>query len=161
MLPSLARTIRLGASLIVIVLLVSPRHALATDTVKHLTIRADLRSATALRVSSQVLVFDVTEEGESAVATVDYVASARAPQDAEVILNVEVLKVGGPAGAADEGETLTVAEPGGRTSLLLRGEAIAAHWVGGGTRAGHLVFTLRSAPAGRYVLPVRFLLLAP
>jgi outer membrane receptor for ferrienterochelin and colicin len=143
-LPSLAQTTRLGASLIVIVLLVSPRHALATDTVKHLTIRADLRSATALRVSSQVLVFDVTEEGESAVATVEYVASARTAPDAEVILNVEVLKVGGPAGAADEGETLTVAEPGGRTLLLQRGEAIAAHWVGGGTRAGQLLFTLRA-----------------
>lgn len=134
----------------------------ASDTVRLLSIHASIAPATSLQVSSHVLVFDVTDEGGTAVSTVSYVASARTARDSEVFLSIEATR---PAaifsGAAAAGATLTVTDNGGPVSQVLANQAIATQWVGGGTRAGQLVFTLRSAPVGRYLIPVRFLLLAP
>lgn len=131
-----------------------------SEAVQHLTIRASVAPATTLRVSSQVLVFDVDSDEASAVARLDYTASARTQRDGEVILLVETTRsVEGPGGAADLDASLTM---GGEGIPVPSDEhVVAERWIGGGTRSGRIVFTLRGAAAGRYVLPVRVSLSIP
>jgi hypothetical protein len=70
--PSLAEIARFGA--LVLAALACPAAGDAADAVRQLTITANLESATALRLSSRVLVFEVGCDGCVAVASVDYVA---------------------------------------------------------------------------------------
>jgi hypothetical protein len=132
----------------------------ASDATQQLTIRTTVAPVTALHVSSQVLVFDVPADHATAATAVEYVASARTDRAGEVILSVETARaIDGPGGAADAETLLTV----GAESAPLAGErlVVAERWMGSGTRAGRVVFTLRAAAAGRYVVPVRLVLSAP
>jgi hypothetical protein len=160
-LPSLAQTARFGSlvtSAVALVVCSAPRVE-AADAVQHLIIRAELQPATALRVSSHVLVFDVAAEDGTAVAMLDYVASARVSRDGEVILSVQTTRgEDEPGGSARSQRTLTI---GNGAALPPDTPVIAQRWMGGGTRSGTLVFTLQAATAGRYVVPVRVALLSP
>jgi len=156
-LPRLVQPARVALLLGVVVF---PSPVSGSDAVQQLTVRANLETATALRVSSRVLVFDVATDDGVALASVDYVASARTGRAGEVILSVETTRsVEGPGGAADPDSTLTVGEQ--PTPIAGNAPVVAERWIGGGTRSGRLVFTFRAAAAGRYVVPVRVVLSIP
>jgi hypothetical protein len=101
---------------------------------KIVAAHATIASRTALTVSSEVLQFAVTGDGQPAIATVDFVASIRTHAGAEVVLTVEGVS----------------AQP-----------TVVGRWVGSGQRTGRISFALRGAGAGTYTLPVRFVLTAP
>ena len=136
----------------------------ASDT-RTLTVTAAFNNRTALRVSTQMLQFDIADPAEGSIAIVDFSAAARTRTGDEVVLTVEPLAaVDGPGGAADVETSLTFAGEGnGALSGALTGDrpAVAGRWQGSGSRTGRLIFTLRGAVPGRYVLPVRFLLTTP
>lgn len=160
MLPSLVSPARFGPIILALVVYPTfPAPLVAADAVQHLTIRANLGTFTALKVSSHVLVFDVgTEEGTVACA-IDYVASARTQRAGEVILSVETsTSVEEPRGSTDVRSVLTLGEHG---TPLADAPVVARRWTGGGTRAGRLVFTLRAAAAGHYVIPIHISLSTP
>jgi hypothetical protein len=111
-------------------------------------------------VSSHVLVFEVGADNGSAVASIDYVASARTARTGEVILSVEVTRSAeGPGGAADADSMLTLGEH--PTPIAGDAPVVAERWIGGGSRSGRLVFTFRAAAAGRYLVPMRVSLATP
>lgn len=158
--PGPSANTRFGSLLFAIALVVCPVPLDGSTAVQQLTIRVHLEAATALRVSSPVLVFDVASDGGTAVASIEYTASARAPRDGEVVLSVDAMRsVEGPGGAADADSTLTVGEQD--AAVPVSRPVVAQRWIGGGTRSGRLVFTLRAAAAGRYVVPVTLLLTTP
>jgi hypothetical protein len=124
-------------------------------------VNANFSTRTSLKVSSQMLQFAVPSGDETAGVEVDFTAAARTRAGGEVILLVESL---GPIDDGSEGSadvTFTGEGQGtNRGSLVVDGATPVARWIGSGLRTGRLTFTLR-AVAGRYTLPVRFLLAAP
>ena len=118
--------------------------------------RATVSSRTSLKISSNVLDFNLTDVERPAVATVDFVAGIRTHAGAEVVLTVEAAEVNGAAvtfsgaGAGTTQGTMVTSRP-----------IVAGRWVGSGRRTGRIVFELRAPVAGRYTLPVRFVLSAP
>src|SRR4051812_29045665 len=75
------------------------RAAEATSTV---SVHVPVASRTSLKVSSQVVQFDVVQAGGVASASIDFSAGARVASGADVVLTVESLRqVEGPGGAAD------------------------------------------------------------
>jgi hypothetical protein len=124
-------------------------------------VNANFSTRTSLKVSSQMLQFAVPSGDETARVEVDFTAAARTRAGGEVILLVESL---GPIDDGSEGSadvTFTGEGQGtNRGSLVVDGATPVARWIGSGLRTGRLTFTLR-AVAGRYTLPVRFLLAAP
>lgn len=146
-------------------LTILPAPALAAtgaDT-KSVVVTATFDSRTSLRVSSQLLQFDVVD-GE-AVAAIDFSAGARTRSGGEVVLTVEPARAAeGPGGAADVETSVTFAGEGDGTrsgALSSSSPAVAGRWNGSGLRTGRMVFSLRSAAPGSYSLPVRFVLSTP
>jgi hypothetical protein len=134
----------------------------ASEAVGHVRLSAHVQSRTSLRVSSPVLSFVVGGDGETGSASIDYVAAARTPPDGEVVLSVEPLRrADGPGGAADAETDFSLNVPGHGRHRISTDPVAAARWVGSGSRAGRLTFTLRADAAGTYVLPVRLVLSAP
>ena len=133
----------------------SPVSAADTATTS-LVVSAQFASRTSLKVSTDLLQFDVARPDQPAIATVDFAAGARTQAGAEVLLSIEQLRgVEGPGGASDEGAgTLAGA-------LVAAGPAVAGRWTGSGLRQGRLVFALRAGASGNYIVPVRFILSAP
>ena len=133
----------------------------ATATV---SVRAEFGARTALRLSSDVLRFDVASPTEEALAVVDFSAAARTRSGGEVVLSVEPLGTRGPGGAADVETSVSFR---GDASGVLSGDlqsaapTAAARWQGSGVRQGRLTFALRAAAAGQYEVPVRFVLSTP
>jgi hypothetical protein len=82
-----------------------------------------------------------------------------------VVLSVEPLRAfDGPGGAADVVTAVSFSGVGeGTTSgaLVQSQPSIAGRWTGSGLRTGTLVFVLRAAAPGTYLLPVRFVLSTP
>ena len=136
----------------------------ATDS-KSVTITAMFGSRTSLKVSSQLLQFDVTEPGRDAIATVDFSAGARTRQGEEVVLTVEPMRaIDGPGGAADVETALTFTGQGDGTlsgTLDPIAPTVAGRWHGSGLRTGRVTFALRVNAAGTYQVPVRFVLSTP
>jgi hypothetical protein len=134
----------------------------ASDAVQQVTVSASLQSRTSLRVSSETLVFTVSPDGDSGTATLDYVASTRTRGDAEVVLAIEPVRgVVGPGGSADVETSMAFATDSGGGALGAPWPSSAARWIGSGSRAGRITFTLRAAAAGTYVVPVRLVLSTP
>jgi len=135
-----------------------------TDS-KSVTITAQIGSRTSLKVSSQLLQFDVTEPGRDAMATVDFSAGARTRQGEEVVLTIEPMRaIEGPGGAADVDTALTFTGHGEGTlsgALDPIAPTVAGRWHGSGLRTGRMTFALRADAAGTYHLPVRFVLSTP
>lgn len=111
---------------------------------------AEVRARSGVRVSSDVLHFDVADGGAAAVAAITFAAGVRAAADADVRLLASV--------AADPGVTVALVSIDGATEVPVAGAGTApvvvARWNGGGLRTGELRFALRGAQ-GRYAVPVR------
>jgi hypothetical protein len=134
----------------------------AESAAASVVVTAQFGSRTALKVSTELLRFDVTTAEQPAVAVVEFSAAARTRESGEVVLTVE--RAGaliGPGGAADVETSLWVSMPGDGGSLDPSAQVVAGRWVGSGKRAGQLAFRLRSAVPGMYSVPVRFVLSAP
>ena len=129
------------------------------------TVVATMGSRTSLKVSADLLHFDVASPGQPALAAVDFFAGARTLADAQVVLSVEPLRgVEGPGGAADVESSVSFTGEGDGTlggMLAPIGPTIAGKWTGSGLRRGRLIFALRAGAAGGYTVPVRFVLSAP
>lgn len=135
----------------------------AENATGSLVVSAQFSSRTSLRISTELLRFDVPNTGEMATAAVDFSAGARTHSGTDVVLSVEPAHgVDSPRGAA--ASSLSFAGEGDGTLAGTLGEAgatVAGRWVGSGLRTGRLVFSLRATAAGTYTLPLRFVLSAP
>ena len=131
----------------------------------NVSVTANFTSRTSLKVSSQLLQFDVTQAGATAIAAIDFTAGARMPSGSDVVLTVEPLRgIDGPGGAADIDTDLSFSGEGaGLTAgaLSSSAQAVVGRWQGSGLRTGRVVFKLRANAAGSYSLPVRFVLSTP
>jgi hypothetical protein len=137
----------------------------SADTVSRaLTVSATFSSRTSLKVSADLLRFDVAS-GQTATASVEFSAGTRTQSGAQVVLSVEPLRgVEGPGGAGDVETSLSFAGQGeGTLGGMLRatGPTVAGQWIGSGMRHGRLVFALQADASGTYTVPVRFVLSAP
>ena len=143
---------------------VSQAHA-AERATASVSVNVHIASRTSLKVSSQVLQFNVLEAGDVATASIDFSAGARVPAGGEVVLTVERLhSLDGRSGATDGETTVTFAGIGaGVTSGTIRCDepSVAGRWQGSGKREGRLVFTMRASAARSYSVPVRFVLSTP
>jgi hypothetical protein len=128
-------------------------------------VSAQFSSRTSLKVSTDLLHFDVAEPDRPATATVDFAAGARTQAGAEVLLSIEQRRaVQGPGGPSDLESSVSFAGEGAGTldgALVATAPAVAGRWIGSGLRQGRLVFALRAGASGNYILPVRFILSAP
>jgi hypothetical protein len=130
----------------------------ATGTV---AVTAVFSSRTSLKVSTELLRFDVAGAGEVATAAVDFSAGARTVAGNEVMLSVESVR--GLDGAAP-GAPLSFAGIGAGTlagPMGPEGLTVAGRWAGSGLRTGRLVFSVNPTASGSYTLPIRFVLTAP
>jgi hypothetical protein len=137
----------------------------ASDTAyATVTVTASVATRTSLRVSGDVLRFDVSENGRVATAAIDFSAGIRIPSSTDLVLTVEPLgAIEGPGGAADADAAISFdgEGDGARSGQLGSVPSIAGRWHGSGFRQGRLFFRLRASASGRYVLPVRFVLSTP
>jgi hypothetical protein len=147
-------------------LMAAPAASFAGDSsTASVTVTAGFASRTSLKVSTELLRFDVKAAGQSTETTVDFSAAARTHQGGEVVLTVELAgTLSGPGGASDAETSLMFSGLGhglANGPLDLSSPSIAGRWIGSGLRAGQLAFTLRSSAPGSYSVPVRFVLSAP
>jgi hypothetical protein len=137
----------------------------ASDSVTHVTMRAEVSARTSLQVSTKELRFEIPAGTTSAEASLDFTASARTRSGAEVVLTiVPDGAVSGPGGAADIEVSLDFVGHGpGLASGHLDSAAssVAGRWSGSGSRRGRLTFRLRSASPGTYIVPLTAILSAP
>jgi hypothetical protein len=128
-------------------------------------VTATLGSRTSLKVSTELLQFEISTPDQQAVAVVDFSAGARTHSGAVVMLTVEPLRaITGPGGASDVETALTFGAQGdGLLSEVLQPSTpiVAGRWNGSGLRTGRVMFKLRASATGHYTVPVRFVLSAP
>ena len=140
--------------------------AAAQDVARaSVTVNAQFSARTSLKVSSDLLQFDIIQPGETATAAVDFSAGARTASTSDIVLSIEPARaIDGPGGAADVETMLSVAGEGqgvmAGTLDAARG-TVVGRWQGSGRRDGRLVFTLRANAAGHYSMPIRFVLSTP
>jgi hypothetical protein len=142
---------------------VSPAVAAESST-GSVVVTAQFSSRTSLKVSSELLRFDVAAPDQAARAAVDFSAGARTHSGSEVMLSVEPARaLQGPGGDADVDSSVSFVGEGDGTlgSTGLAGPTVAGRWAGSGLRTGRLLFSLRAAASGSYTLPLRFVLTAP
>lgn len=148
-----------------LLLLVPAPPALASqDAIAKVTVAANVSTRTSLRVSSELLTFDLQRPGAPATAAVEFSAAARVPAGSLVVLTVEPLEaVSGPGGAADVETAVTFDGdgPGTVAGTLTQMPSMAGRWSGSGVRQGRLVFTLHASASGHYTVPVRFVISTP
>jgi hypothetical protein len=138
----------------------------AETAASSVAVSAQFSSRTSLRVSTDLLRFDVADPDRSATAAVEFSAGARTYSGAEVVLSVEPLRaVEGPGGAADDvPSSVSFSGEGAGTmagALSSSSPSVAGRWLGSGLRQGRVVFALRAGLSGSYSVPVRFVLSAP
>ncbi|OFW07272.1 MAG: hypothetical protein A3H96_17275 [Acidobacteria bacterium RIFCSPLOWO2_02_FULL_67_36] len=158
---------RLLASVLCLVAVLGlPRTAHASDTANStVVVTAQFSTRTSLKVSTELLRFDVADPAQAGTAVVDFSAAARTPSGADVVLSVEPLRgIEGPGGAADVDAALSFSGEGAGTlagAIDVSRPSVAGRWSGSGMRTGRLVFALHATAAGSYTLPVRFVLSVP
>ena len=139
-----------------------PRDVAASDTATaSLHVSVSVASRTSLRVSSEILHFNVTVPSDPSVASVEVTAGARTVPGGEVVLSIDR---GPTTPGAHEGGALTFVGDGeGLTRGVLDGSApaIAGRWTGSGRWSGRVSFALRRSRPGAYSVPVRFVLSTP
>ena len=139
--------------------------ASAAETTASVVVSAQFNSRTTLKVSNDILQFDVARPGDPVTVSVDFSAAARTCSGAEVLLSIEQLRsVEGPVGAGDGESSVSFVGLGNGTlagALGAARPAVAGRWSGSGLRQGRLLFALRAGASGRYTVPVRFVLSAP
>jgi hypothetical protein len=154
-----------AASFFIAVVAFGTPAAAAETATGSVTVTAQFGSRTSLKVSTQVLQFDVARPGDPATAVVEFSAGARTRDGGEVVLSVEPMRaIDGPGGAADVDAALTFAGDGAGTlsgALDAAATSVAGRWSGSGLRSGRLVFALRASAPGTYTVPVRFVLTTP
>jgi len=154
----------LSISVVVIAWIGVPNVASADTASRALTVSATFSSRTTLKVSADLLRFEVAS-GQPATAIVEFSAGTRTQSGAQVVLSVEPLRgLEGPGGAADVETSVSFAGHGeGTLNGMLRaaGPTVAGQWIGSGMRHGRLVFALQAGAPGTYTVPVRFVLSAP
>jgi hypothetical protein len=143
-----------------------PQPASAADAVTtSVVVTARFSSRTSLRVSTDVLKFDVAAPGNPATAEVDFSAGARTHTGGEVMLSVERRRsAGGSVGTEPESFVSFAGRGDGTLDGSLgsgASQAVAGRWTGSGLRHGRLVFALHAGAPGAHVVPVRFILSAP
>ena len=154
-------------SLLVCFLVLTAAGVAAAEDVARATvaINAQVAARTSLRVSSDVLRFDVAGPGATATAVIEFSAGTRTASDENVVLTVEPLRaIAGPGGAADVETTLSVNGDGeGLLPAVVSstGGTVVGRWQGSGRRTGRLLFALRADASGSYSMPVRFVLSTP
>jgi len=129
------------------------------------SVQAQFTPRTSLKVSSEMLQFDVAQTGGTATAAIAFSAGARTPSQGEIVLTVEPLRgLSGPGGAADVDASISVTGEGNgvlSTRIDSTRTTVVGRWHGSGLRQGRLVFTLSAPVAGAYSMPVRFVLSTP
>ena len=142
-----------------------PGVAAAETAGASVAVSVQFSSRTTLRVSTDLLRFDVTEAQEAPAVAVEFAAGARTHSGAEVLLSVEPICDSDGLAAAGAGQSaISFSGQGNGTlngSLNGTSSAVAGRWFGSGWREGRLLFALHGARAGSYTLPVRFILSAP
>lgn len=159
-------TVAVPSLIVALAVLLAPRGAAASETATAtVTVSANFASRTSLKVSTELLQFEIGAPADEAIAIVEFAAGARTHHGGEVVLTVEPMRATeGPGGAADVETSLTFAGEGeGTLSRTLRPmtPTLAGRWIGSGRRTGRLKFSLRAHVAGSYRLPVRFVLSTP
>lgn len=154
------------AAVLTVAALAAPSFAAASDTATGVVVvSANFGSRTSLKVSTELLQFDVTAPGQPASVAVTFSAGARTPAGADVVLSVEASRaIDGPGGAADVETALSFSGEGdGTLGGPVHGHTstVAGRWTGSGRRTGRLVFTLRAGAMGVYSVPVHFVLSTP
>jgi len=155
----------LSLPIVAVALVLWPSASQAADSAtRSVMVVARFDSRVSLKVSTEILRFDVAEADGAATTTVDFSAAARTTSGAEVVLAIEPLRtIGGPGGPVDVEPPVTFSGEGEGTlagSIVSDAITPAARWSGSGLRSGRILFTLRGAP-GIYTLAVRFVLSAP
>ena len=111
-------------------------------------VTAQFGSRTSLKVSTQLLQFDVRRRATSQPSIVDFSAAARTQHGGEVVLTVEPSgALRGPGGAADVETALTFSGDGtrhARRRAQPSSPSVAGRWIGSGLRTGRLTFALRA-----------------
>ena len=140
--------------------------AAAADTASaSVVVSAQFSGRTSLKVSTDILHFDVNAAGEASTSAVDFSAGARTYAQGEVLLSVEQRRaLTGPDTVSGNESALTFVGQGDGTLEGVVGAAsrvVAGRWIGSGLRHGRLLFTMRADASGTYDVPVRFILSAP
>jgi hypothetical protein len=153
-------------SLFVLLVLLGVRAGAAGDVVRGtVVVNAQFASRTSLKVSSDLLRFDIVGPGATATATIEFSAGARTPSNGDIVLTVEPMHaMQGPGGAADAEAFLSVSGEGQglvAANVSATSGTVIGRWQGSGLRAGRLVLALRANAAGSYSMPVRFVLSTP
>src|SRR5262245_12833724 len=108
-------------------LLIGAVNASAADTAcGSVTVVATFSSRTTLKVSSELLAFDVTSAETAAMASVDFVAAARTHASGPVVLSID------PIGSEGAGSSLTFNGDGAGTtsgSVTAASSTLAGQWV--------------------------------
>ena len=127
-------------------------------------VTARISSRTSLKVSTEMLTFDVEDSAAEATAAVDFAAGARTHEGGDVTLSVAPLERVEPSGATGPDSVLTFSGIGAgtRSGSVAHGQStLVGRWTGSGLRTGRLMFTLRTAARGRHAVPLQFVLSAP
>jgi len=134
-------------------LLISVATANADEPLATATLNASahVSARTAVRVSREVLVFQVIDAAIPAEATVTFTAGARTRSDGEVQLFVRQ--------ELPTSWTMTASD-GTLHAVMSNEPAIVSRWTGGGLRRGEVRFQLQGVP-GTYTIPVRFFVSVP
>ena len=138
--------------------------AAAESATASIAVNARFASRTSLKVSAEVLRFDVVDPAKPATVTVDFSAAARTLTGGEVVLLFEMLRaIEGPEGRPDVEAALTLAGEGeGAISrAVVAAPQVARRWMDSGLRTGRLIFALRARAVGTYTVPMDFTLSAP
>lgn len=145
-----------------------PSGAQAADsTEKSIAARVEVSGRTALRVSADVLEFEVLDPAVPVAAAIEFSAGVRTQPGGEVLLIVEPLAVTHDSEGVDiveEGVSRAAAgnaQDSDVVDLSTPGPRIVRRWSGGGLRHGTVRFTLRAPKPGRYTVPLRMVLSVP
>ncbi len=161
------RTLPAALTSLVLGLSLATSDASAAETATaSVTVNVHVASRTSLKVSSQVLRFDVVEPGGEATASIDFTAAARVPAGADVVLTVEPIRQTNHQGLAAQAVSSSTTFAGQGEGMLAgaidaRAASVAGRWCGSGRRQGRILFKMRANAAGRYMMPVRFVLSTP
>lgn len=134
------------------------------DATAALTMRAEFRSHTSLRVSSSEVHFDVAGTLDTSRTSIDFSAAARTHRGGEVVLTVEPV---GTVQSPESGPSATLIVgyegEGGRSGTLSEGGPhVVGRWMESGLREGRILFTLQGATVpGVYSLSLKFVLSTP
>ena len=159
----LRRSIAASVTLCAVLALARAAGAAETAT-SSVAVTATFASRTSLRVSTQILEFEIATPGGEAVAVVDFSAGARTRQGGDGLLTVEAEKaMAGPGGAADAETSVSFSGDGDGAldGTLATAPSLAGRWTGSGRRSGRVTFALRASAPGTYTMPVRFVLSTP